>query len=457
MDVKKTPKTITSDFPEIDTSIQHSDLLGAVTDYYRRLNEKLANENAPNFYFLTADLMPKIQMPDCGLDEKNNYYDVGLREQHMYAMAHGISVTDPSARIHINATEAFTYRALDQLNSAGQGESHIVITADKSGLANARNGSTHQSVGQPFAVNWQPNTVFLEPSDVEDFYSCLNQSFKKNDSIYYIRDHSLPCEPLPKVKFDPNAINAFYEVGNHTEKPDITLIGSGVTTQYLWQAVKVLKEMGINARLLNVTAPSLLTAEFAQQIAPNKPCYCVYNGHPDFLPTVISPVVMSAPGAHPSFIQGKGFLKGESGTVSELVKHFGFDTDTLVQDVVNLCKASTPTPDKKSDFYTTAIGNTRVEVSKDSDVVIYTEKDVQVKIPAPANSADAGDLREKFNGVCSSAWIKIQGLPTASLGIIQFPVTVFFMSTSVPLTFKSSNPLGNPMKLLNKISIFVPM
>jgi len=136
----------------------------------------------------------------------------------MYAMAHSISVTDPSAHIHINAAEAFIYRALGQLNSAGQGESHIVITADKSGL-------------------------------------------------------------------------------------------------------------------------------------------------------------------------------------SELVKHFGFDTDTLVQDVVNLCKVSIPTIDKKNDFYTTAIGNTRVEVGKDSDVVIYTEKDVQVKIPAPANNADTGDLREKFNGV----------------------------------------------------------
>lgn len=308
----------------------------SVTHYYQKLTKNVKKNNIHNFYFLTADLMPKDAMQWCHLDQLENYFDVGLREQHMYAMAHGISVTDPTARIHINATEAFTYRGLDQFNVVGQGGSRIIVTADKAGISNARNGSTHQSVAQPFAVLHQPNTTFLEPSDVEDFYSCLNVSFRNNDSVYYIRSHSLDCPNLPKRDFVKDEINPFFEIGDPVEHPDVTLVGSGITTAYLWDAMDELKENGITARLINVTAPGMLGEGFAKSIENDKPCFCLYNGHPDFLPSVVSQAIVQNPHGRPSMIKGHGFTMGNSGTIDELKAYFGYDRASIVKNVTEI-------------------------------------------------------------------------------------------------------------------------
>lgn len=330
-------------FPSVDLA-QIGDFNDAMTFYYSNLIDKLQDQNRNDFYFLTADMMPKIMIPRAGVDRLQNFYDVGLREQHMFAMAHGISVCDPDARVHIHAGDAFAYRALDQLNSAGQGKSKIMILADSPGFANSRNGSTHQSVSQSFAMNSQPNTIFLEPSDSEDFYACLNYTLNKNDSIYYIRCHSMKADILPKSGFNPEDINSYYEVGDHTDNPDITLIGSGITTSYLWRSLEKIKANNITARLINITAPSKLTVDFAKLVAKDKPCLCVYNGHPDFLPSIVSPHLLNSKDGRPSSIIGKGFTLGSTGTTDELVEHFGFNIEALTKDVVTICNKNNNLP-----------------------------------------------------------------------------------------------------------------
>lgn len=312
----------------------------ATTYYYQLLSKHVADNHIDNFYFLTADLMQKDSIAECHLQNIKNYYDVGLREQHMYAMAHGISVTDPNARIHINATEAFSFRAMDQFHAASQGKSRIIVIADKCGFANSRNGSTHQSVSQSFAFNWLENTSFLEPSDAEDFFACMNHAFRKNDSLYYIRCHSVNSKHLPKINFIPNTINPWYEVGDKkVSNPDIVLIASGITTTFLYNILPVLKEVGIRAKLINITAPHMLGEDFVEQMAKNKPCLCVYNGHPDFLPASISPVLFKYPTKkRPSIIATHGFKHGCSGTFDELKKHFQFDEKSLVEMVKKLIR-----------------------------------------------------------------------------------------------------------------------
>ena len=314
----------------------------ATTYYYRLLSKLVADNDINNFYFLTADLMQKDSILECGLQNIKNYYDVGLREQHMYAMAHGISVTDPDARIHVNATEAFSFRAMDQFHAAAQGKSRIIVTADKSGFANARNGSTHQSVSQSFAFNWLENTTFLEPSDAEDFFACMNHAFVKNDSLYYIRCHSVNSKHLPKIGFVPNSINPWYEIGNTmVDDPDVVLLSSGIATTFLYDILPALDKIGIRAKLINITAPHKLGQDFAEQLAQNKPCLCVYNGHPDFLPACVSPILFKYQSKRiPSRIETHGFRHGCSGTFEELKKHFQFDEKSLTEKVKQLVHKS---------------------------------------------------------------------------------------------------------------------
>ncbi len=335
------PQTVTKKSKYINLALNSYQNIGqheATTYYYRLLSKYVKDKHIGNFYFLTVDLMQKDSIKECNLQGIKNYYDVGLREQHMYAMAHGISVTDPDARIHINATEAFSFRALDQVHAASQGKSHMIITADKSGIANSRNGSTHQSVSQQFSFNWLNNTTFLEPSDAEDFFTCMNYAFVHNDSLYYIRCHSANSRDLPKIGFMPNQINPWYEIGyKKVTRPDIILITSGITSTFAYDALPLLKKHKIKAKIINITAPSMLDKEFVKQFTKGKPCLCIYNGHPGFLPACISPVFFRYTSDNkPNIIDSHGFIYGCSGTFDELKKHFQFDELSLLSKIQKL-------------------------------------------------------------------------------------------------------------------------
>lgn len=310
----------------------------ALTSYYKHLTAQLRQGNYDDTYVLTADLIEGNLIEPCGFDQHQDYFDVGLREQHMVAMAHGISITDPSARVHIHGGDAFAYRSLDQLNSAGQGGSNIVLLGDRSGIANARNGPTHQSVSQPFALNWQPNTKLLEPADVNDLYACLNYSMTENNGIYYIRSHSLAPENMPKANIPEKGIVPYYIVGTDYSDPDITVVSAGITTYFLWKAMEGVAQSGVKMRLVNIMAPGLLREDFAKSIAPDKPCLCVYNGHPDFLTSVISPFILNGKNGRPTIVKGHGFTAGNTGTTSELIKHFGFDSQSISQRVIETCR-----------------------------------------------------------------------------------------------------------------------
>ncbi|MBO7053229.1 MAG: hypothetical protein J6W27_02225 [Alphaproteobacteria bacterium] len=336
--VVRSPKYVNLSLDSYKNVGQHE----ATTYYYRLLSKYIKDNHVNNFYFLTADLMQKDSIIECNLQDIKNYYDVGLREQHMYAMAHGISVTDPEARIHINATEAFSFRALDQVHAASQGKSHMIITADKSGIANSRNGSTHQSVSQSFSFNWLNNSTFLEPSDAEDFFSCMNYAFVNNDSLFYIRCHSVNSDHLPKIGFVPNKINPWYEIGHKKViEPDIILVTSGITSTFAYNVLPILREHKIEAKIINITAPNMLDQDFVKQFTKDKPCLCIYNGHPDFLPACISSTFFKYPNDNkPCMIVSHGFLHGCSGTFDELKKYFQFDEQSLLLKIKDLVKKS---------------------------------------------------------------------------------------------------------------------
>ncbi len=89
-------------------------------DYFLGLKKAVLGGvfNSHPLYFLTADVTRRDQVEGLGLETFLRYYNVGIREQHMIGMAHGISVTNPSARIIINSFDAFLFRCLDQINAA---------------------------------------------------------------------------------------------------------------------------------------------------------------------------------------------------------------------------------------------------------------------------------------------------------------------------------------------------
>lgn len=298
--------------------------------YFKDLKQCTLSMEYPMF-FLTADTTRKDFVDELGLRDFLLYDNLGLREQHLLAYAHGLSLTMPSARIIVNSFDAFMYRGLDQLNALAQGGGSVVILGDYSGLTNARNGSTHQSSSQPGALMSMPRVTFLEPWDSFDLFNCLNWAIGESRGVVYIRLHA---GSIPKH----NGINrgtpgpGFYRLCGD-DKSDLAIISSGLTTGSCLQAADILKTEGITAKVINVVNHRSLSELFVYELLQGRPVLTVYNGSPQFLQSNVSSAVMRFPIIVPSRISGAGFEAGTTGHLPDLMKHYGLDAEGVIKSV----------------------------------------------------------------------------------------------------------------------------
>lgn len=298
-------------------------------DYFsglRRLVEEGVLDRS-NLYFLTADVTTAEVVQKLGLDEIFHFYNVGIREQHMVAMAHGLSVSYPETRVLINSFDAFTYRGLDQLNAALQGHGNMVIIGDVAGITNSRNGKTHQTVGQPSALLTMEGLTFLEPWDATDTFACLNWALGESRRVVYIRVHSSAIETTPDNTVERTI--TYYAVRDTVRDPDLVLVGAGLTIDSCLKAADLLRAEGVEARVINVINPNALDEAFGQMIVSGRPALTVYNGHPRVLRQAVADALLQGT-ARPSALQGIGFTVGNTGTFEEMRAWTGLDAEGVL-------------------------------------------------------------------------------------------------------------------------------
>lgn len=295
--------------------------------YFNQLRDILAAHPEVPFYAITPDL---IREPDAAIfEEFGRYYDTGLREQHAIAMAHGISVTDPNARVYINYGDAFAFRAMDQIHAATQGGSSMLIAGEYSGLSQAENGKTHQSDGQPGALMQIPGLQFYEPADVKDLYNVFNRAFGENKGLTYVRIHSKGVGVLEREAVDEYNTGS-YITHNPDTKPGLVIAASGLTVETSVAAAKKLEtEHGANIRVVNVVNPKDLGEDFVGHLEDGVPVLTVYNGNPRTLQGQVSAVVMESDALRPSKVVGHGYRAATSGNLRDLERYHQLDVDGI--------------------------------------------------------------------------------------------------------------------------------
>ncbi|OGX08737.1 MAG: hypothetical protein A2Z88_04980 [Omnitrophica WOR_2 bacterium GWA2_47_8] len=301
-------------------------VVDAFVTYLQQLTAQTENIKPLRLYVMTADLIQLDQVTLSGLDRPSvHYFDVGIREQHLLAMAHGISVTESNSRILINYGDAFLYRGSDQLNAVAQAGSRMVIIGDDGGLSGARNGSTHQSSGQPGMLFTMPGVTFLEPADVEDFYHCLNWALGEYPrGPVYIRLHNLPVQNItPPLGVQRNV--RFFTAYESAVKLKAVVVGAGLATHGAIEAARRLEGRGIGVRVINIVNLKSLDQEFVGLLGDSLPVLTVYNGNAVVLQSAVTKAAMEYRASRPSRVMGHGFDIGTSGKIDDLIKHFKLD------------------------------------------------------------------------------------------------------------------------------------
>lgn len=222
----------------------------SVPSYTKIFGEALVQlvEQNPNIVGITA------AMPDgTGLDilrEKspNNYYDVGIAEEHAVTFSAGLATQGIVPVVAIYST--FLQRGFDHIiHDVALQHLHVVFVLDRAGLVGA-DGPTHHGTFDLTYLRLIPHIVIMAPKDEAELRNMLYTAteYKKGPvAIRYPRGSAIGVEL--KDTFEQIPVGK----GERIRKGiDVALLAVGSMVQFATKAADLLSSDGIDAEVINM-------------------------------------------------------------------------------------------------------------------------------------------------------------------------------------------------------------
>lgn len=197
--------------------------------------------------YLDADLMSCIGTVPLWKKYPDRIYNCGIAEANMVGVAAGMSATGKIPYVHSFGIFA-SRRIMDQaFMSVAYAKLNVKIIGSDPGVTAAYNGGTHMPFEDMAVMLSIPEATVLEPADFAQFVSVMKQI---NDI------HGLTYIRMPRK----NQISIFedsseFKLGKGvtlTDGNDLTIISSGIMLDEALKAADILKQDGINARVVNL-------------------------------------------------------------------------------------------------------------------------------------------------------------------------------------------------------------
>lgn len=340
-------------YPELaaEWDLWHSEELGhdfLNDEEYWSFSGKMATRNAsgvclnriakhvPNLFGGSGDLSPSNKSTMNGKgdfsaetpDGANIHF--GVREMGMAAICNGIRLHGglrPYAATFFVFSDymkhAMRMSALMGLNIP------YILTHDSIGVG--EDGMTHQPVEQLAGLRAMPGMVVFRPADAKETAAGWYVAMTGNRPVSLV----LTRQDLPLYENSgKEALKGAYILSD-SEKPipDCLLIGTGSEVELCVGAQKLLKEKGIDARVVSMPSVELFeeqSAEYKESVLPNavRKRVCVEAGSPDSL--------YRYAGLDGKVIAMNGY--GLSAPYKLLFPHFGFTAENVAAEAEKLCK-----------------------------------------------------------------------------------------------------------------------
>jgi len=250
----------------------------------------------------------------------------GVREHGMGAAANGMTLTGLRgfAATFFNFSDYM--RASMRLAALMKIPVLFIFTHDSIGVG--EDGPTHQPVEQLAAFRAMPNMLVLRPGDaneVTEAYKSVIQHMHGPATLVLSRQ-AMPT--LDRAKYAPAsgvAKGAYVLADAGGGKPDVILMASGTELQWAVGAYEKLKAEGIKARVVSMPSWELFEAQdaaYKESVLPSS-----VNARVS--------VEMGSTLGWDRYVGPKGKIIGmhsfgASAPLKDLLKKFGFDTDTVV-------------------------------------------------------------------------------------------------------------------------------
>jgi len=206
-------------------------------------------EKDPNVVVLTADLSESTRCEAFAKKYPTKFFEVGVAEQNMAAIAAGLGVSGKTA--FISSYAAFspgknweTIKTTIAYNNA-----NVKIAGHHAGIVTGPDGVTHQATEDISLMRSLPGILIFVPCDAIEAKKATIESANINGPVYlrFSRDKS-PIITTIETPFDKNKIQTYWI----SENPKATIFATGHMLYYALLAAKSLEQEGINTLVLNV-------------------------------------------------------------------------------------------------------------------------------------------------------------------------------------------------------------
>ncbi len=300
--------------------------------------------------------------------EHGQHIELGIAEGNLVGLLGELGATwsrDGQALLPIGTLyDPFVGRALEPWSFGLYAGGQSILVGTPSGVTLAPEGGAHQSIITPSIGLEQPRCIAWEPAFGQDLewtlLAALSRLGRPDGTSSYFRLSTRPIDQgLATVPGDAQsrearrrqALTGGYRLRTATGAPAATLVGVGAVIPEVLAAADALAGGGVESDVVCLTSPDLVfrALQTRQGLAEGDdrildelfgtdrvaPIVAVLDGHPHTLS------FLSAIRCAPIACLGVTDF-GQSGDVGDLYRHFGIDTETIIDATIDLLESSPP-------------------------------------------------------------------------------------------------------------------
>jgi len=282
----------------------------------------------PQVVVLDADLASATKTDVFKKVYPDRFIDCGIAECNMVGVAAGLATC---GKIPFATSFAMfsAGRAYEQVrNSIGYPKLNVKIVGSHAGISVGEDGATHQCNEDLALMRTIPGMVVLNPADHYEMKAAVKAAIKHYGPVY-IRLGRLAVESF-------NNSDAYkFEIGKGItlrDGKDITIVATGLMVSRALEAVKVLAEQGVDARLINIHTIKPIDSELILKAAKETGKiitveeHNVIGGLGDAVCSVLSEACPT-----PVIKIGINDVYGHSGPAADLLDEFGLNASHIVE------------------------------------------------------------------------------------------------------------------------------
>ena len=287
----------------------------------------------PNIVVLDADLSKSTKTEMFKKAYPERFINVGIAEGNMMCVAAGLAASGKIAFASSFAMFA-AGRAFEQVrNSIGYTKLNVKIGATHAGISVGEDGASHQCLEDIALMRSIPGMVVLNPADDREAMAAVKAAIDHEGPVY-MRFGRLAVE-------DVNGDDYKFELGKGVqlrEGDDAAIIATGLMVGEAIKAHDMLKNEGINARVINIHTIKPIDEEIITKAAKETGAIVTAEEHYIMggLGSAVAEVVCANAPAPVKIIGTDRY--GKSGKPAELFEEYGLTAQNIVDKVKEAIK-----------------------------------------------------------------------------------------------------------------------